>query len=89
MSVALRFALGLALLAIFIWIALLNWRVFYLRLTGRRAPSWIPLMGGVSGAAGLLLLPVGEVAGYWWVPPLLDYGCVPGLIHTLYWWARR
>ena len=41
-----------------------------------------PIMGGSLGMIGVLLLPLGELRPFWWVPPLLDIGCVPLLLCT-------
>lgn len=89
MPFALRLVLCLGLGAIFIWLSFLNWRVFYLRITKRESPSWIPLMGGVSGSLALILFPGNALVSYWWRPLLLDYGCLPGLTHLAYWWVAR
>ena len=52
----------------------------------RHTPSWMPLIAGIFGAAGLLLLPVAGAKRWCWVPFLLDYGSVPGLLHTAWFW---
>src|SRR5579862_6336791 len=80
---------ALALLGIGGGIAALNagvaWQQFVLR---RRAPSRIPLVGGVAGLVGILLLPL---PGWhaWWVPLVLDWGSAPGLLYTACWHALR
>jgi hypothetical protein len=62
---------------------------------GKSGPSWIPFVGGIAGALGLLMLPIKGVSGYWWIPLLVDWGCVPGFTHTAiyyvvcYWRKRR
>ncbi len=50
------------------------------------APSWIPLLGGVFAAIGLVMLPYPRIRVFWWLPFLLDYGCVPGFAYTAYWY---
>jgi hypothetical protein len=79
----LRFAASATLLALFLWLSLLNWSVAWRTLVRRQhAPSWIPLLGGSLGALGLVVSPLPEMARVWWLPLLLDWGCAPGLLHA-------
>jgi hypothetical protein len=48
----------------------------------RKAPSWIPLVGGITGVIGLWLLPVPAAHRWWWVPLIVDWGSVPGISHA-------
>ncbi len=65
------------------WLTCLNWYpVVRYVFTRRRGPSWIPLLGGIAGAAGTLLCPEVTVQRFWWLPLLVDWGCVPGLLFT-------
>jgi hypothetical protein len=48
-----------------------------------RAHCWL------AGSLALLVIPVRGVASYWWIPPILDYGCLPGLFHMSFLLARR
>ena len=73
-----------------------NWRCFWLSHVRRvHSPSWTPLMGGVLMAIGVLLLPFRRLHPWAWVPLLLDWGSVPGLIETvafyswLYWKNKK
>ena len=53
-------------------------------------PSWVPLLGGASGLIALLLCPLPGTTRWWWVPLLVDYGCLPGALHTAwYYWRHR
>ena len=80
----LGWGLGGVLLLVSIWISLLNAGVAWnLHVRKVRAPSWIPLMGGVCGAFGLLLIPVEIAHKLCWLPLILDYGSLPGLLHTI------
>jgi hypothetical protein len=45
--------------------------------------SWVPLIGGVSGILGALVSPVETIRHLWWLPLLLDFGCIPGFLYTL------
>lgn len=49
----------------------------------RRRNSLIPFVGGLTGAAGWLLLPAPELRGCWWVPLMIDLGSAPLLAATI------
>jgi hypothetical protein len=42
-----------------------------------RHSSLVPLFGGAAGAVAVLLLPYDSAHFWWWLPLLLDVGCVP------------
>jgi hypothetical protein len=75
---------GGVLLLVSFWICALNAGVFW-KLFVRKveAPSWIPLLGGVLGVFGLVVIPVELAHKLCWVPLVLDYGSVPGILHTI------
>jgi hypothetical protein len=62
-----------------------NWRVFLMGVRGERAPSWVPLIGGVLGSLSCWLAPSPWFNANWRVPLFIDWGSVPGLVHTLVW----
>jgi len=72
----LRWIVGGLLAAAYLLIAAANWGILLLlRRTyadGHR-PSLVPLVGGVIGAAAVVLLPPLGIP--WWLPALLDPGC--------------
>lgn len=73
----------------FLVIAGFNWGVFWKGFVRRQeAPSWIPLLGGVLGALGLVAAPIPGTTALCWLPLLLDWGCAPGLLHTGLFYAR-
>ncbi len=39
--------------------------------------SYVPLVGGLMGAAGLLLVPLESSVDFWWIPLVVDWGCGP------------
>ena len=43
-------------------------------LMGRKVPSMLPLIGGVSLAIAAVILPVDGSSWWWWLPLLLDPG---------------
>ena len=79
----LQLLLAIVFLFIFGWIGFLNAQIaykdFFLR---QETASWVPLVAGVAGLAGLLLLPVQGLAKWCWVPLVLDWGSIPGLGNT-------
>ncbi len=81
---------GSVLLLVSCWLCALNasvfWRIFVRK---EHAPSWIPLLGGTLGAFGLGVIPVELAHRLCFLPLLLDYGCLPGLLHTVYAHAAR
>lgn len=77
---------GGLLIFIAIWCTALNWVVFWRRyVLHQNASSWVPLLGGLAGVGGVILLPVHGLSVYWFVPLLADWGSVPGLIYTAIW----
>jgi hypothetical protein len=65
-----------------------NWRAFVRRMQ-RKSISWVPLVGGVVGAAALLIAPSDALHAWWWLPLLFDWGSIPGITHALVMLALR
>jgi len=91
----LGWSFGGILLLVSIWISALNacvaWKLYVRKVP---APSWIPVMGGMCGVFGLIFIPVEIAHKLCWLPLILDYGSVPGLLHTaifytIYYTRRR
>jgi hypothetical protein len=53
----------------------------------QRGSSLIPVAGGIAGTLGVLLLPWPAARSWWWLPPLLDLGCVPIVLASLAYWS--
>jgi hypothetical protein len=86
----LQLGASVTFLILFLWLSILNWSVAWRGLVRRQlAPSGIPLLGGSLGALGLVAVPLPEVARFWWLPLLLDWGCAPGLLHALLYHVLR
>jgi uncharacterized membrane protein HdeD (DUF308 family) len=73
-----------ALLGIFAtWIIVLHWSAVARRyILKRPGGSWIPVIGGVLGAAALVVLPLRDLHSYWWLPLVVDWGSAPGLLQA-------
>jgi hypothetical protein len=64
----------------FVWVAICNlWMIVRFYLYGKRG-SQIPFIGGILGLLGVWLAPGGVLLKYWWIPLVLDIGCLPFLV---------
>lgn len=80
----LRWAVSIILLVASAWLIILNASVLWKgAVLKEKTPSWIPLVGGIFGAIGLLALPVAVANRLWFVPLLVDWGSAPGMLFTL------
>ena len=70
--------------------ALGNWYICWHALVKQqRTSSWTPLVGGIMGVAGMEILPIRGVASFSWLPLILDWGCLPGLLYTAWYYIFR
>lgn len=69
--------------AFFVYVAVLNWYIFYLQVLCGRNVSWAPFIGGAAGAISVLSVPIGISPAWVLLPLLLDWGSIPGLVATL------
>lgn len=70
---------------------LLNWwAVVSFCAMRRKASSWVPLLGGLFGAIACYLSPFPVANRYYWLPFVLDWGSIPGLLYTVVYlaWQR-
>lgn len=78
-----RLIVAIALAAVSILIIAGNAVIILRGLTGRaKNESWVPILGGTLGVLALLIAPWPRLRDYWFIPLLIDWGCVPGLLHT-------
>ncbi len=80
-------ALSVVLLLVGGFVIIMNWVIIYYSLVKKKHSSWAPLAGGVFAAVGLAILPIAGVAKYWYVPVIVDYGCLPGMTHTAWFYV--
>ena len=69
-----------------LWLSLLNWYTLIRQTIGKPSPSWIPLLGGVLGVLALWSAPGNELSRFFWLPLVVDGGCAPALLLTLFWY---
>jgi len=82
----LTFVAGLMFIASVFWI-LGNWWAVIRGVIRKPKGSGLPIIPGVLGAVALLIAPpqndIFRWHSYWWVPLLVDVGCVPWLIYHI------
>lgn len=77
-------------LAFFAFMFFTNWRLFYYNYVKRTAfTSVVPMVGGIAGCIGLLLLPVDGANDFWWVPLLIEWGSAPVILFSIGWHVFR
>jgi hypothetical protein len=70
------------------WVIFENWWIAaVVGLVKREHSSWIPLIGGGLGCTGCLLSPYTALNRLWWLPLLVDLGCVPGFTYSTVYFA--
>ena len=78
-----RSCIAVLLLVCCVWVSGFNWSTVVIGLRGKqRAPSWVPLIGGITGTVAVFVSPIAWLHRYWWVPLVLDWGTIPGHIFT-------
>jgi UDP-N-acetylmuramyl pentapeptide phosphotransferase/UDP-N-acetylglucosamine-1-phosphate transferase len=60
-----------------------NWVNIIREVIEKKHHSWTPLIGGVLMCCGMLLGGLDLTKGYWWMPFVIDFGCIPGFIMHL------
>lgn len=81
-------AIALSMLSIIILCA--NWWiVIRSEIDPSYSASMILLVGGLAGAAALLICPSHDVHFYWWIPLLLDWGSGLGVLSAPIFYLRH
>jgi len=73
----LRWLIAVLLIAFSALAIMANGHLALERLRGKNSGSFAMIMGGVLGAIGILLLPVSGAHKWFWLPAVLDFGCLP------------
>lgn len=66
-----------------------NWRICIRYLWTKRHASLVPIIGGASGFASLLIVPLPFAKALSWLPLVVDIGTGPELIYLLVFLIRR
>jgi hypothetical protein len=77
-------ALSLLALSFALWLIVGNWYCVLIYLFRSRHSSWVPVLGGALGSIGCLASPHPELNGVWWLPLLLDWGTIPGIVFSTF-----
>src|SRR5262245_30755279 len=77
------------LLLFFALNAFLNAMNLWRMVRAEKASSSISLVGGISGAIALSIIPWPAARHWWWLPLFLDYGRQPLLTFTAFWMLFR
>jgi hypothetical protein len=81
MITVLRWILSIVFGSVFLWIGSLHAAIFFKEFILRqRAPSYAPLVAGICGTLALLIVPLTGVRRWWWIPLVLDWGSLPGIL---------
>lgn len=81
-----RAVVSSVLLCVFAVLAVSHLALAYVRIVKRRPGySAVPLINGLIGAAGFWLSANSHVSFLWWLPFVLDWGCLPLLVEWLVW----
>lgn len=80
---------GIALIVVGLFFIVMNWAVVLQWLLRRKHSSWVPLFGGLLAAIGTVVLPYPYFRSFWWVPLVIDWGSLPGLIFTVFYFGGR
>jgi len=79
-----KWIISLAAILFSLLIALSNWRILFIQIKRKSpdesAPSFIPFIGGVTGAIGVFVCPLKVVSSFFWVPAVMDFGSIPYLL---------
>ena len=80
---------GSLLLVVGCFVMTMNWAIVISSFTTKKHSSWVPIFGGALAALGAAVLPYAPLNKFWWVPLIVDWGCVPGLTLTMAYFAWR
>ncbi|MDA7521686.1 hypothetical protein N8606_01760 [Akkermansiaceae bacterium] len=72
-----RWILGGAAVVFGAFVSVGNWITLIGVLVTKGSSSFVPLVGGVLAAIGLLILPIDCIWKWAWVPLVTDFGTIP------------
>ena len=72
------------LVLISLYMTLMNWAVFFNNyIFKKKWTSAVPLIGGIAGALGCVILPTEGSWRFFWIPLLIDWGSLPVILVSL------
>lgn len=81
---------AIVLISLFVILAVTHLIGAFLRIAMKRGGhSSVPVINCVIGSVGIALCPDPDVARWWWIAWLLDWGGVPLLLELVVAWALR
>ena len=89
MTETLRWCAASVLMAAFLVAAIGNIIVVIRSFFNPKVPSTVPLIGGIAGAASVLLAPIEGSNTLFWIPLVADVACVPMVVYTPFWLMRH
>lgn len=78
----LRWSLAVLFFAAFVWMAVIHAGSFIAGFR-KKAPSLVPLVGGLCGMLAMLIVPLPSLRKWWWLAFVVDCGSLPLIIRTL------
>lgn len=78
---------GIGFIVVGLFFVLMNWIVVVRRVLLGKHSSWVPVLGGFLTSIGIILLPYQDLRFYWWIPFIIDFGSLPGLLFTVFYFA--
>lgn len=82
--------LSIILIGVFAAFAASHLVIAYRRIVRReRSFSSVPLVNGLIGSAGIYLFPDPRWSKWWWLPFMIDWGCVPLVFEWVVWRVMR
>lgn len=73
------------LIALSIYLVVMNGMVFLNNYVFKKQwVSAIPIIGGISGAVGLALVPIHDIWRFAFIPLIIDWGCLPVVLVSLF-----
>jgi len=72
------------------FVMVMNWAVIVQWMINGKHSSWVPFVGGSLVAMGMVIAPFAFLNKFWWIPFFADWGCVPGIGMTAFYfvWKR-
>lgn len=77
-----------ALLILGVYLACINWLTLWVNIVRKKHVSFAPFIGGIFLCIGILAIPYPVIHKYAWLAFWIDFGSLPWLIMTLYYFIK-